>query len=451
MIHTPTANGAVAFKSTGSNCLNLFFNIGASRNNSNIFEEFGDAYLENPQIALSILMYSRDIRQGLGERNTFRKIINKFSEIDESFAKIVINEIPKIGRFDDLLSLYDTKYESLALSIWANSLREGNRLAFKWTDRSDKKLRNFMGFKNEAEFRKFISNDRKDSVVEQKMCSNHWYEIEYNKLPSVAGIRYAKAFKKNDGERYERFIKNNETKVNASTLFPHDVYRLFKYGDDIDSATKYWNNLPKIENFKNTLVVADVSGSMDCTCSGKITCMDVSVSLGTYLSQQIKGSFNNKLITFSETPSLVEIPKSSNLSDIFRFVQNIQWGGSTNIERVFKLILNFAVSNSVPQNEFPDYILILSDMQFNPLQSRITETTYKHIKELYTKNNYKLPTIIFWNLNAGYKNYPVTKGEYDTILLSGFSPNILKAVIQGEIPSSEEIMFNAIKKYLELF
>jgi hypothetical protein len=461
-IYTQTANGAVAMKSTGDALVNLFFNIGASRKNpSGIVATWEDAYLSDKDTAAAVLLWARDIRHGgAGEREVFRTIVKELVQIDEALATRVMQLIPKVGRFDDLRSFYGTELEMAACQIWAKALTDGDAIAYKWADRGDKVLRNLMGFKNEGEFRKYISKGRKGTTVEEKMCSKKWDDIAYDKLPSVAGVRYAKAFKKNDETRYTLFISDKDTTVNTKALFPHDVFRAYKYGGEADSASKYWDNLPKLEVKGNVLVIADVSGSMCCPCSGKIQCIDVAVSLGAYLSQQCQGNFHNKMITFSENPTLVTIPNKKDIKEIFSFIEHMDWGGSTNFEGAFKAILVDALKNKVPQSEMPTHLLVMSDMQFNSGYINGSEYQYgsrgkpqvvhKDMKAAFKAAGYELPKVVYWNLNAEYGNYPTMKDEAGVALVSGFSPSVLKAILASEEFTPRDIMAEAIKPFVEM-
>lgn len=359
---TQCSNGAGAYINTGNPLVTLFFNIGASRNNlEGIKKDFEAAYKFDPLKATAILLFSRDIRHnGAGERNIFKTILKEMAISDKTFTDKVIKLVPEIGRFDDLRSVLGTDYEALAVNIWADAIRNKNVLSSKWADRSDKFLQKALKT-NEAGLRKILSSIRKEHIVETKMCEKHWSDIEYGKLPSVAGMRYAKAFGRNDGTRYSDFIASKDTKVNASAAFPHDVYRMWKSGDQREAASKYWDNLPELEIEGSILPICDVSGSMMCTASGSITCLDVSISLGVYLSQRCKGPFQNTLLTFSENPSLVQLPETKDIGQLFSFVQRMNWGMNTNIEKTYELILDRAQKLNARQDQIPEYLLIMSD------------------------------------------------------------------------------------------
>ena len=447
---TRTTNGAVAFKSTGNNLVNFFFNVGAARNNLPLAKSsFELAFAQDSTKAAAILLWARDIRHGgAGERNVFRTVFADLLKEDLALAEKVLRLIPDCGRFDDLQVAYNTKLESLAVAIWVDALANGNALAFKWADRSDKKLQAALKL-NEAGLRKFISKGRKDTIVETAMCDGKWDNIAYDKLPSVAGLRYSKAFKKHDESRYTEFMGNKDTKVNASVAYPHDVYRLFKNspGDDA-AASKYWENLAELVAEGNILPMCDVSGSMGCAASGDISCMDVSVSLGVYLAQRIKGKFNGKLLTFSEDPTLVSLPKSKKLGDLFGFVGSMAWGMNTNFDKAFKAILAEAVKFKVAAADMPSMLLVLSDMQFD--QSSRGTTNHDTMKAEFARNGYKMPKVCYWNLNASNGSFPTMGSEKNVALVSGFSPKVLEAVLSAKEFSPESVMNEAIQPFVKM-
>ena len=74
---TFTENGAITYKSSLDECLDLFASIGALRRSSEkeIVDRFIRSFAADRDITMKILFYCRDIRGGLGERRVFREII----------------------------------------------------------------------------------------------------------------------------------------------------------------------------------------------------------------------------------------------------------------------------------------------------------------------------------------------------------------------------------------
>lgn len=448
---TSTTNGAAAFKSTGNNLVNFFFNVGASRRNpTGIKDTFELALAQDSKIATATLLWARDIRHGgAGERAVFRTLFPVLLASDPNLAEKVLRQIPACGRFDDLSVAYGTKLESLAVALWVDALKNNNALAFKWADRKDKMLQKALKM-NEARLRKFIANGRRSTIVESAMCSQEWNGIAYDKLPSVAGMRYAKAFKKHDEARYSAFIGNKDTKVNASAAFPHDVYRMAMYGDQRDAANKYWANLPDLVAEGNILPMCDVSGSMSCEASGQIKCIDVSVSLGVYLAQRIKGAFNNKLITFHDNPTIYKLRQTTDVVSLWDQVRSDGWCGTTNFEAAFKCILTEAKKHKVPAADMPSMLLVLSDMQFNQGVRGASETMLEAMKREYKAAGYTMPKIVYWNLNASYDNFPTVANEKGVCLVSGFSPKVLESVLKSKEFSPADVMNEAVAPFVKM-
>ena len=122
---------------------------------------------------------------------------------------------------------------------------------------------------------------------------------------------------------------------------------------------------------------------------------------------------------------------------------NADWGMSTNIEKVFRLILTQAKKNNVSEDMMPTKIMILSDMQFNQATDRYSKS-YDMIEKMYEEEGYKKPSIIFWNLNGRGGNFPVEFDKEGTALVSGFSPSILKSIIKGKNMTPESILMDTV-------
>jgi hypothetical protein len=92
----------------------------------------------------------------------------------------------------------------------------------------------------------------------------------------------------------------------------------------------------------------------------------------------------------------------------------------------------------------PTKILILSDMQFNQANRRDSLGAQSMIEEMYSEAGYKVPDIVYWNLNAKGGNFPVEFDKNGTALVSGFSPSILKSILGGKNMSPESILMETI-------
>ena len=442
---TFTENGMVTNSSTLNECVNLFFTIGAMRgqDKQRLLSNFSKAFNENPLTAMRILFWSRDVRGGAGERQIFRDIIQFLAETDSEVLAKNIKFIPEFGRWDDLTVLFNTKVNNDAMATIIQGLESRNGLCAKWMPRKGvifNSIRKAMGLTPKS-LRKMLVE--LSNTVEQKMCANEWSNIEYSKLPSLAMGRYSKAFPKHDSLGFGQYIlalKNGETKVNASAVYPYDVVKTLNLGGR-ELAIEQWKALPNFMEgcTERILPVVDVSGSMGSSVGGNanVTCMDVAISLGLYISERNEGEFKDSFITFSEKPELQKL--SGDLYNRYAQLIRSDWGMSTNLEKVFKVILGQAVKHNVSENEMPSKILILSDMEFNE-GTRQSETAMQMIRREYEQHGYTLPSIVYWNIKSRNKNFPVRFDEKGTALISGLSPAIMKSVLVGNIDSPEHIM-----------
>ena len=467
--NTFTENGMTTSSSSLNNCVNLFFQIGAMRGKSSneLINAFVMAYNEQPLVAMRLLFWARDIRGGAGERQIFKTILSYLADKQTDSLRKNLKYVPEYGRWDDLLDLIGTKLENDALEIIKQGLEDKNGLAAKWmprqntSNREKKKaytiLRKYLGL-TPKQYRELVVG--LSNTVEQLMCAKNWDAIEYSKLPSKAMSDYMKAFSKNDLERFQSYlesVKKGETKINAGALYPYDVIKNLKNGV-AQGADVQWNALPNYleNNNERMLPVVDVSGSMECPAGNNpnVSCMDVSISLGLYISERNEGPFKDAFVTFSSNPELEVL--SGSLSDRYNQLRRAEWSMSTNLESVFKLVLNQAKKHNVSETEMPTMIVILSDMEFDSANSsrgnwygdtsshKWNPTAQQMIEKMYSEAGYNMPKIVYWNLNAINANYPVKFDKEGTCLVSGFSPSLLKSLLSGKDLTPESMMFEVV-------
>jgi hypothetical protein len=327
-----------------------------------LLSQFSKAFNENPLTAMRILFWVRDVRQGAGERQIFRDIIQFIAELNPEVLAKNIKFIPEFGRWDDVTVLFNTKVNDDAINTIVNGLKNRNGLCAKWMPRKGEvfnTLRKVMGLSPKS-LRKMLVE--LSNTVEQKMCANEWSTIEYPKVPSLAMARYTKAFNKHDVFGFSTYLtslKKGETKVNAGAVYPYDVVKTMEYGVS-DLAVEQWKALPNFMegSTERILPVVDVSGSMGSPVGGNnnLSCLNVAISLGLYISERNEGSFKDYFITFSNTPQLQKL--SGDLADRLIQLRSAEWGMTTNLQSVFNLILNQSIKNNVPQSEMPTKILI---------------------------------------------------------------------------------------------
>jgi hypothetical protein len=455
---TLTENGMATNSTSLNACVDLFFNIGAMRgqDKQRLIATFSKAFNEDPKRAMKLLFWARDIRGGAGERQVFKDIIAYLAENHDLALKPNLHLISEYGRWDDLLVLSGTYLEKDAFTLITEALKNGSGLAAKWMPRKGTiadRLRNFMNL-SPKQYRKYLVG--LTNVVETIMCAKEWDSIEFGKLPSLASSRYQKAFGKNAYESYSAYIQSlvkGEAKINAGAIYPYDVTKSLTHGNST-VADEQWKALPNWMEGANDMIlpVVDVSGSMDCPVGGNknLTCMDVAVSLGLYISERNEGAFKDAFITFSENPQIQVV--SGSLDDRYRQMSRAKWGMSTNLEATFKLILDQATKHELSQDEMPNKILILSDMEFNEaigergwkITNTWNPTAQQMIEKMYADAGYKVPQIVYWNIQSRNGGVPVAFDKLGTALVSGFSPAIMTSLLGGDIESPQQIMDKTI-------
>ena len=468
-----TENGAIAHKTTNSAVYDMFALGGSYRNRSDadVILLFKNAYEEDKNLALKCLFYLRDVRGGQGERRFFRICFNWLAKNYPNDARKIYTLLPEYGRYDDMW------YSTIGTELWRNTIAfiedqlaldldsKTPSLLAKWlpsentssyeTRQMANKIRKALNLSSK-QYRKQLSTLRERiKVVETLMSENRWDEIEFDKIPSKAGLIYKNAFASRDiiAKKYETFIKSDKTTVNAKTLAPYEIaHKAFDWHinslaiDDVNRVAlqKYWDNLPNYYGDKqeNGLSIVDVSGSM----SGLP--MEVAVSMGAYIAEKAHGPFANHFITFSERPQLVKF-EGVDIVDKLHRCTSADWGYNTNIKAVFNMLLSTAINNNVKPKDIPTRLYIFSDMEFDEgmglcRRRSMWNTSVYHDIEDYNKTNtllediakewsihgYKLPEVIFWNLDARQNNIPALyNGTFSYV--SGFNPVMIEQILTG--------------------
>ena len=456
---TLTENGMSTNSSSLNHCVNLFFQIGAMRgmDKKRLLAKVSKAFNEDPLTTIKIIFWTRDVRGGAGERQIFRDCLLWLCDNHRNVLNKNIHLISEYGRWDDVLTLVGTMncWES-ALHIIKTALDKQDGLCAKWMPRKGPKaniIRRYLKL-SPKQYRKLLVG--LTNVVETKMCAKDWSSIEYSKLPSLASSRYQKTFMKNDEERYEEYkraLVDGKTTINSGAIYPYDITKSIKYGGEKDVAQAQWESLPNyMEGIsERVLPVVDTSGSMTTSAgnNGKVTCMDVSTSLGLYISERNEGVFKNTFITFSSRPQLQLLEGS--LADRLDQLERADWGMNTDLKATFELILDQAVKHNVPLSEMPTKVLILSDMEFDEaIGSRMYDisdwnpTAQEMIKGMYEEAGYEMPGIVYWNIQSRQDNVPTRFDEMGTALVSGFSPSIMKSILSCEELTPYKMMMETI-------
>lgn len=440
-----TTNGMLALEASTDPVVDLFYKIGASRG-KNIVPEFERAYQFDSTLATRVLLWSRDVRGGAGERKLFRDVLVHLENLHPEMLERILPHISEFGRWDDLLVFNTKEFQDRAYALIAGALNSVNGLCAKWMPRKGPialALRNYLGL-TPKQYRKLLVN--LTNVVETKMCAKDWNNINFSHVPSVAAARYQRAFGRNAPDAYavyKQALTNGTATVNAGAVYPHDVIKTITAGDQT-VARAQWEALPNYMGESAVLPMVDVSGSMNCSVGGNpgLTCMDVAVALGLYCADKNRGAFKDLFLTFTSTSKL-EVLRGDIVSKCSQ-LRKADWGMSTNLHSAFEAVLNVAVSQHVPQEDMPKYILILSDMQFNRCVNH-DDSAMQMIARKYQNAGYTVPNIVFWNLHD-YGTVPVSAHTSGAALVSGFSPSIMKSILAAKEFTPRSVMLDTINQ-----
>lgn len=478
---TRTENGGVTYKSTMNGLMDLFAMGGAyrKRSDADVILLFDKAFQEDETYALKCLFYLRDVRGGQGERRFFRVVIKWLANKHTDAMRRNLTYVPEFGRWDDLYAFIGTPLENEAFDIMYHQLANDVEcktpsLLAKWlksenTSSADSRRLATLTRKHfnmtPRQYRKTLSVLRQRiKVLERLMSENRWDEIEFDKIPSKAGLIYRNAFARHDLMRekenkqtYAEFAKSSETKVNAKTLNPCEVVSeavRVSGGllDDTDRlmVNKYWDNLEDYFNNAtfNGVAVVDTSGSMTGgwgSRNSKIKPIDVAISLGMYCAEKCNKNspWYGHYITFSRQARLIPVEGVDFVDKVKRiYRQNLC--ENTNIKSVFDLILSLAIQNNVKQEDMPENIIVISDMEFDSCatfnsngywgggsNARETQSEMEKIAKIWEAHGYRMPKLVFWNVEARQDNIPMRDNGRVTFV-SGYSPVIYEMVMTGK-------------------
>jgi hypothetical protein len=466
--YTYTENGALTHKSTMSSLLDLFA-MGAAyrtRSDEDCIFLFKKAFDEDEVHALKCLFYLRDVRGGQGERRFFRVVTRWLADHQTEAMRRNLEFVPEFGRWDDLYEFIGTKLEENAFelmrkqlmldvqcktpSLLAKWLKSENTSSSKSRELANKTRQAF--HMNHKEYRKTLSVLRERiKVLERLMSENRWDEIEFDKIPSKAGLVYRNAFARRDmiKAKYEHFVKDEKTTVNAGTLYPYEVvakaYNLTNAGyyywnrkTDIDpveraAINKYWANLKDYFNgcTLDALCMIDTSGSMwGSEASAPI---NVAISIGLYAAERARGPFAGHYISFSSRPQLIETAGIDFVDKVQR-IYSTNLCENTNIEASFDMVLHTAINNNCTQADLPKSIIVVSDMEFDAQRGYYGSrngTLMENIERKWNQAGYKMPNLVYWNVQARQNNIPMTVKD-GISYVSGFSPVIFEQIMKGK-------------------
>lgn len=297
-------------------------------------------------------------------------------------------------------------------------------------------------------------------TTEVSMCGGTWTTIEPGKVPGrllnkcrvafLNEIRTRKGRPANGELRYpdredrmtcrEHFkthmaaaLRGEVSVKGADVVYPHEIVSKYLRGNvttDEDALLQaQWNAIRDATaaagGLKGAVPLCDFSGSM----SG--TPMEVSMALGILLSEINHPAFRDGMIGFDYTPSWISFKPEMSLKEKVRHAKFYAQGTSTNFQAACDLILTRLIDYKVPAEEAPKDMIVFTDMGFDQASGMKTsawETHVERIRNSFTCAGYVAPRIVLWNLRAEYKDFHAKANEEGVVILSGWSPAILKAI-----------------------
>jgi len=422
-----TENGDIAFSKVSNNpLLNILF----------LTEYYSKHREEAPQLEDNDLnrlfsMFIRDPRYGLGRRDLGRKLM--------SDTHCTIEQIVKAGRVDDIFYCNIPLVEELK---WCKEqILAGNELVKKWMPRYSSKnlqmarlIAKAWGM-NKQQYGHFI----KCNTTENKLSRHNYDEIEFEHVPSLAMVKYAKAFasKPETSKRYQEYLEDvrsgkKDLKVSTTT-----VYDIYKNRDKID-ADLFFEKIEKISG--SWIPIVDSSGSMQDTNDSYGKAM----AIGHYLAK-CSSYAPNKVISFSSNPQLITLgqpqlrhwyyaeKENTNNSQYQKEIDSMFTGDCTNTN--FGAVMGLlSLLDDVPQ-----YLIVLSDMEFD----QGSYSSKKETMQLFKSKGYKT-RIVWWNLNSRNITCP-EMDEDGNIFLSGYNPMLLKFLEAGF--NGEQFLYKLLREY----
>lgn len=473
---TRTDNGAASYATTLSATLDFFSSVWRGRDSEAVRAwqlaraELGNS-TEGENLARRLLFQLRDIRGGKRERDTFRAILKHEANTAPRFLLPYIHLIAEYGRWDDVFSLFGTKLERDAISLIRLQLNadlqaiensDSASLLAKWlptesAGKNSRKLARFLAPKlglSLPSYRVVVGTIRSYlDVPESKMSRQEWNKINYERVSGSAMKLYRKAFGRHDATRFGAYlekVKRGAAKINSGTLFPHDV--LAQYGQNFvhgyvygtreqDSIEALWAGLPDMPDGLSIPTVIDVSGSMHnggLNYRLNVSPVTIALGMGLYLATRNRGVWHNKWIEFSADVRFNELSPGATLYQMVSGINRSNWGQNTDFQALFRTILSWYTSGKITAADIPGAILVISDMQFDAVGGRAWATNYKAVRDCFTRAGLTPPTLIFWQVTAK-NDKPARKDDIGAVLLSGYSPDIVKRLMSNDISEMAKI------------
>ena len=421
-------------------------------------------YKNTRSVLFHLLFQTRNCRKdgkGKGERLLFYHLFDAlYTHYPDECKELLFLLVERYGSWQDLRQLWEltthdivkrTCVELFAHQLAEDSTSDTKTLAGRWAPREKNHYKEMARAIARTMFprerhplpmyrRLIVALNTALDTPQVKMCSGRWAEIDVEKLTSrfTFKSRLALLDQDNTGQRrhvgdedrdvcrehYRTMLDTCPEKVKATCVFPHECVKSAMFTHD-DTVQAIWNGLnttwgPHLSKMK-AIPMVDVSGSMNGIP------MEVAIALGMLFAKNTHSDFRNHLMTFHSNPSWFNIDDDWSLHECVRRVMTMGWGMNTNFRLAWQRILDVAILRGIPNDEMPKFLFVLSDMQFDEsCNPREFDAAYDEMSRVFSEAGFTLPSIIFWNLRAT-ANFPTTSTQKGVVMISGFSPAVLKA------------------------
>ena len=504
---TYTENGAASFSTVGKAIIDQFAHAGTAigRPINTVFAEQAQLWREDPESAIRFPLYLRLITRKvkISEKEKTDAVQKGAGLRDEAFKRILwiaYNQpdvfmrnawlLPVVGSWKDLwsLMLLDIENENkldktFIFCIMAAGLDDETQCdlirkympAIKSTEKCKterakalnvlaKAFAAFLGL-NAKEYRKMKASGTAHDF-QKLICSRAYADINWNAIPGRALTHLISGkFLDNHGltQDYLKWVMSQPTvkftgyvyelgmKINAmgrnlsmanAPSKAAAIYTINKQFDGlIELAKKDQGGLKG-----NVLCALDTSGSMGGSINGVpgLTSYDVCVSLGIYFSELNEGYFHNVVAMFDSTSHVMKL--SGTFAEKWQAIRNATtaWGSTNFLSLVNLLVSERKKHPNIPESEFPQTLLVVSDMQFNPTgcysPTMVRDATNQEaaraiLREAFSDEFVDNFNFIWWycasRSGAGH-DVPATMDQGGNYMFSGFDGSIITLLLGGE-------------------
>lgn len=446
--------------------------------------------VEDIELLALITFYARDILEGNGERQIFYILFQQIYRRWPEKAVNLLSLVPEYGAWFDLYRMLDGRTSTAwefepvrmtnplaehAAEVYAQRLLDEYRtiqrdpeahisLAAKWAPREGKRYHWFAKMlmkksrTNYKEYRRMVSAlSAHLDVLERKMChddsgASRWSDIKYEAVPSLALKKYRKAFEKVKPDNTDREaahmnfmayltkLQAKETTAHGKLIYPHEFVKHLKNSAEPDPVLEaQWADLVASLRgrgvLSDTVVMADVSGSMYQPIHGTTKALDVSIGLSILLSELSTSVAQDGIMTFSAEPVWYDLSQYEGIWAKVKYLTSTDSGLNTNFQGAMNLLLNTLRTKKVPPGKEPKKLVVITDMGWDAAAGDCGDRweadlsrLRRHFRE---EGDWGVPHIILWNVSTQFNDYHAQADTPGVSMISGWNSNLMKQFMDG--------------------